>query len=384
MITSATIPATPQSHRRNAHDFTITTPNIQSESNAESASITSQSETPIIASSTEIGNSEQRITVNHQAKLSNLLTLLTRDPNDQARVSCAQKLISLLRNANSENPNMLDSHLIQEKLENLLKLTNSPDQLSSEIENLSPEFLASLKSSTAKESDIDLNLMKSLISHGPVAAHFANLSQQNQNQILDMFKQLSTNAQSSPSNQADEQVLLEFQNRLNTVIQKKYDSLQVTNIPQALLQHHRRNAELQFTNDLSRIQQEFNGKLDSKHLQQLSANFLELKNHAQKPENQSLLETWSRNIFTKEGALAATMLVPFVSSLLSTVLGDLPVIGNLCKSLTQLSSNISSYAERLIQTLTILNQQDTNKAVKALQKQSSSLSATEHKTTTVI
>jgi len=84
------------------------------------------------------------------------------------------------------------------------------------------------------------------------------------------------------------------------------------------------------------------------------------------------LETWTQKIFTAEGAVAATMLVPFLANILAGTLGEIPLIGEMVKSIAGFTSSMASSAQGLIQMLNTLNQTKTAQAVAELKNNQAS------------
>ncbi|MEY3369868.1 MAG: hypothetical protein RLZZ361_538, partial [Cyanobacteriota bacterium] len=301
-------------------------------------------------------------------QLSTLLFNLvsSRDP---AQIQNAVLLIHKLQQA-KQTPS--DPAITQEKLTesltNLQNLQDKSEDLKTAIEGLDDKTLFALKNAVGDNKlNENIHLLKALLEHGPVVNSYAQVDSRYQDTVDKMLSKLKP-TENNPDQKSYAQTLGDFKGAIHSALEEFRKTCNaVEGLDPRIAFNQIKNAERKLTQALDQTTKDYNHKIAKADLEIIQKAFSEARETTKQDSSaRNLLETWTKKIFTAEGAVAATMLVPFLANILAGTLGDIPLIGGMIKSLAGFSSTIASSAQGLIQMLNTLNQTKTAQAVAEL------------------
>jgi|GEM_PF-5009819 len=282
------------------------------------------------------------------------------------KVQTAQNLISEIQNS-TRPPESTESPDLSETLQKLI----DSDNPSEAIEDLDQATLFALKQELKNSplNEQSEKLINALFQHGPFVNYYIQSSLQ-ERQVFDRFlKDMHPAAKEPIRNLEYFNTLNSFKDELSTTMRQFHEAkAKVSNLPARLQASTLRTAQIELANELAKLQGSFKEKIAKSDLEAITTTLSETRESTDNnPQAKNKLNEWTQKLFTAEGAVAATMLVPFLANILAGTLGDLPLVGGMIKSLAGLSSTIASSAQGLIQMLNTLNQTKTAQAVARLQ-----------------
>lgn len=281
------------------------------------------------------------------------------------QVQTAQNLISKIQKS-TESTESKESTDLPKTLEELI----NSDDTSQLIDNLNQATLFALKQELNQSSlnEESAKLINALFQHGPFVNYYIQSSLK-ERQIFDNFLKDIPTAKEEPIRNLDYfNTLNSFKDDLSTTLRKFREAKEkASNLPAQLQASTLRTAQIELNKGLAELNKNFQEKISRSDLEAITTTLNETKKSTDtNPQAKNQLNEWTQKIFTAEGAVAATMLVPFLANILAGTLGDIPLIGGMIKSLAGFSSTIASSAQGLIQMLNTLNQTKTAQAVAEL------------------
>jgi hypothetical protein len=312
-------------------------------------------------------------------QLSTLLFNLvsSRDP---AQIQNAVLLIHKLQQAEqTPSESSITPEKLAESLTNLQNLNDNPEELKTAIETLNNETLSALKNAVGDHKlNENIHLLKALLEHGPVVNSYAQVDSRYQDTVDKMLSRLKP-AENITDPKSYAQTLGDFKGAIHSALEEFRKTCNtVEGLDPRIAFNQIKNAERKLNQNLGKITETYDQKIAKADLEIIQKAFSEARETTKQDSSaRNLLETWTQKIFTAEGAVAATMLVPFLANILAGTLGEIPLIGEMVKSIAGFTSSMASSAQGLIQMLNTLNQTKTAQAVAELKNNRATLAPAE-------